>query len=418
MELLREALVATEKAFGPDHRQTRSVRRALARALLVRDPAQARALFDQLGPEDDEQKVDDGPIERARGRVLLPDGKPAVGARVYVSNFLFASDDGLPLPVPMGGTRPQIATTDGDGRFDLAGPESSIAMAALGDLRSPVVEVVPGELTLRLGPGRAAEGTVEVVRGPPPPPDAEQPAKLAAKVTQPGMVLVGENHAVLYQALAHTRPDGRWSAHHLPPMPLHAAVGLQTALGDRMIFGEPLPRTGDPARVDVTFDLRGVVLDVIVRADRATAIPSAQIITFGGRLTPLPRTGKQVSKAMGDRPRWSVGVTGPVVDANRTEAGAEHYQPNDIHARFASIPPGPATVCVIPLGGDYADESYMRTLAGIQDIDATCRVFEVTAAPAIQAFVVETPPMRRMPTALPKPPTPPGIPPPPPPPPR
>jgi hypothetical protein len=84
---------------------------------------------------------------------------------------------------------------------------------------------------------------------------------------------------------------------------------------------------------------------------------------------------------------------------------------------MASMGPGPVTACVVPFAGDFADETFMRQLSSQPgELEARCVVLDLPPSPAVQAFVLETPPMRRMTPIPPAPPTPPALPPPPPPP--
>ena len=87
-----------------------------------------------------------------------------------------------------------------------------------------------------------------------------------------------------------------------------------------------------------------------------------------------------------------------MVEATRTSAGAALYLRDDIHARVAAIPTGPLTICVIPFGGDLRDSTFMAPLVTADDLEVRCQVVEVGAAP-VQAFVIETQPMRRLPPA-------------------
>ncbi len=398
IELYREVLATTAAGFGDDHRMTRGARETLAWRLLTRAPAESRALFAELArtapPPDPDDPPPDRPL-RAAGRVLGPDDRPLAGATVHVGVALLCSDDGVPIPLGDADWSTPVAVTDAAGRFALDVPRESVALALHGDLRSPLAPVAGGgELTLRLAPGRAARGTLTVT---PPrlPPGAERAAQLAARVTRADPVVLGGGATVTYQCAAALAGD-RWSIRGLPPdRRLRAGIAVTSGLGDRVVASVPLT-AGPGDDLALALDLRGPVLDVIVRADRAAAIPTARVIAIGGRLARLPRTGRELHAAVGDAARWNLSLAAPVVDTTRTSAGEARYQAGDIHARLAGVPPGPVTVCVVPLAGDIRDERFVRSLARVPELDVRCRVVEVTAAPAVQAVVLETPPPRRV----------------------
>jgi hypothetical protein len=154
--------------------------------------------------------------------------------------------------------------------------------------------------------------------------------------------------------------------------------------------------------MELTFDLARPALDIVVRADHAAKIPSAQVLVFDGKLARLPKNGLEMAAAMGESSRWTGGSAAPVVDSTRTDAAAKLYQEGDIHARMAAFGPGPVTVCVVPFAGDFRDPKFVRELSKQDDVDVTCRVITVAAEPPVQAFVVETPPMKRLPPPKPE----------------
>ncbi len=416
--LRREAVALAEATFGDEHRQTQLARRALASVLLQRDPEEARAVLATIH-EQPEDHPTARPRMRARGRVLLPDGSPAAGARVYLGPLLIATDNGLPIELEFIGDKPTVLVTDGDGRYDGQTFDDSIGMAALGELRTPVFKASTGEQTVKLGTGIDVDGTITVRRGEPPPADVERIAHLATRTTLPGAVVLGATaHTIGYQVFARGRPDGSWSVRTVPPnTPLRAGGGIGPMLGDRPVVMQTLPpATGGRAHADLVLDLTGPVLEVIVRADRAAIIPTAQVMVFGGKLSPLPRNGEGVAGAVAKAPYWNVAFAIGVHDSTRTRAAAELYQAGDIHARFSSVQAGANTICVIPFSGDAADESFLRQLMLQKDIEVRCQVFDIPARPWVQAIVIETPPAKRMTIpGLPPPPSP-GLPPPPPPP--
>ena len=400
LQLVRDAAETTEASFGGDHPTTRAARARLAFYVLETDPDEARRIYAELDASPDPVDPAARPPDtsaRAHGRVLGADGAPVVGATVSIGTFLLCGDDGLPLPTALGDRKPSIVTTDGDGRFDVRVARHSLVLAHHGDLRAVPVIARDRELTLRLAPGLAAEGTLTV---PPvtPPPGAERAAVLAARFARPDALVIGHGEGVLYQCVARRTGDAGWSIRGLPPDPAtRATLAVTTGLGDRLVFATPIG-AGRGAPLALTADLDRPVLDIIVRADSAAEIPTAQVIVFDGKLARPPATSMAlVLDEMGRSLRWSGATASPVVDMTRTEAGAALYQPGDIHARFAAFGPGPVTACVMPFAGDVRDPTFMRTIPSDSDPDVRCKVLQVAPSPRVQAFAIETPPSKRLP---------------------
>jgi eukaryotic-like serine/threonine-protein kinase len=396
--LLREAASTFEESFGRTHPLTRDALETVAWRLMSTNPDEARTIFAELSampplPQD----PDASPLDtrgHAFGRVLGPDGKPVAGAIVDVGTFIIAGDDGLPFGVMFNGETSLVLTTDAAGRFDAHVPNFAIAFAHQGDLRAPPVHVNNRELTLRLAPGTSAEGTVEVrpaILGR----DAERASILAARNTAVETLILGSGAGTLYQAVSRRTDDTHWTIHGLPPdAGLRATMLFNTALGDRVAIAKPLAASnGGP--IALSFDLNRPTVDVIVRADSSAAIPTAQVAIFDGKIARLPTNALELTMTMGASLRFNVGNAKPVTDATRTQAGAKLYQPGDIHARLAAIGPGPVTACVVPFAGDLRDPAFLRGLPQDMIPDCRCAILDIAPAPAVQAFVVETPPMKR-----------------------
>ena len=399
LELVRDAAETTQTSYGRDHPTTRGARTRLAFFLLDSDPDLARRIYAELDtmpePVDPSERPPDTSLH-AYGRVLGPDGAPVAGATVTIGSFVLCSDDGLPLPTAFGDKKPLVLTTDADGRFDANVARRSLVLAHHGDLRAVPVVARGRELTLRLAPGLAAEGTITVPRVTPPP-GAERAAVLATRFARPDALVIGAGEAVLYQCVARRTGDDRWSIRGLPPDPAtRATLAVTTGLGDRLAVASPIA-AGQGRPIALTVDLDRPVLDVIVRADSAADIPTAQVVVFDGKLARPPATSIALIMEMGRSARWSGATASPVVDMTRTEAGARLYQPGDIHARFAAFGPGPVTACVMPFAGDVRDPAFVRKLPADSDPDVRCKVLQVAPSPRVQAFAVETPPMRRLP---------------------
>jgi hypothetical protein len=396
--LLREAAATYEESFGRTHPLTRYALRHLAMRLSSTDPDETRKLIAELHamPPLPTDPNDEPPDTRAHafGRVLGPDGKPVAGATVETGVFLISGDDGIPLGIAFGGDRPIKLATDAAGRFDARVPDHAIAFAYQGDLRASPVLVKDRELTFRLAPGMTAEGTVEVIPARVAP-GAERASILAARNTHVEAYLVGNGSSTLYQAIARRTDDTHWTIHGLPPDPtLRATIAFNTALGDQAAVAVPIAES-KAGPIALSIDLNRPTLDIIVRSESSAAIPTAQVAIFDGKVAKLPTNGTELVVTMGTSRRWSGAAANPVVDATRTEAGAKLYQPGDIHARFAAFGPGPVTACVVPWGGDIRDPAFARTMSHDMVPDCRCVVLDIAPSPAVQAFVVETPPMKR-----------------------
>ncbi|HUQ07875.1 MAG TPA: serine/threonine-protein kinase [Kofleriaceae bacterium] len=397
VQLIRDSARDVEASFGRTHPLTQRARWRLGFFLLTINPDEARAIFTELAAMPQPPDPDEGPLDtsvHARGRVLGPDGTPVAGATVDIGTFLLCGDDGISIPTASNDRKPTSVTTDANGRFDAHVARHSLVHAHHGDLRAVPLVAGDRELTLKLGPALSATGTIRVPTVTVPA-GAERAATLAARASRPDALVIGAGHAVLYQCIAHRLDDEHWEIHGLPGDPsMRAVVAVNTGLNDRIAFGVPIGQAKG-APIDLRLDLDRPALDIIVRADRAAAIPTAQVLVFDGKLTRPPTTGIELILAMGTSSRWSGGTAAPVVDTTRTQAGAAHYQPGDIHARFAAFGPGPVTACVVPYSGDVADAAFLRSLPVDTEPDARCQVFQVAPSPRVQAFVLTTPPMKR-----------------------
>ncbi len=413
VELERQALELLRATFGDDHRLTRNQRMSLAWQLTLTRPDEARALFDaSLDPA---EPVGPGiPTQMFRGRVIDETGRAVAGATVQVGPMLLVGSNGEPYPVSLGPLPPPPRVTTGaDGRFEVTTVQESVIVASKGDRRSAPIAGRSRATDVRIVPtgGIAIDLTVT--------PATAGPTPLLARAARFSPMGLGINYLpdLGFNQMPQRDPSGVWTASGLAGgVRLHLMSAAQSALGYQLVsHTELVPVAGTVTRASLAVDLRGTILDIIVRADRAATLASAQVVVVPGRLT-RPPTQVQALRALVYRAsRSSVGNARKLDVNTRTDAGAALYRDGDLQG-FASVAPGPATVCVVPLGGDVADESFMTSLmwtADNNDLDVRCQVIEVAASPAVQAFVIETPPMRRLRPARPTPP-PPGPPPPPP----
>ena len=149
----------------------------------------------------------------------------------------------------------------------------------------------------------------------------------------------GSTHAVDGAMLAALLSFGRrlddgWAFAAQPPGPATVMVFARSRLADQVLVARPVTLSAArPLDVALEVPLDGVLLDVIVRADRGK-IPTAQVFVYPGAAGPLPGTVAQLM----DRVR-------AVERANRT--GSLRWSPTDaaaIHAREAvstNPPSGP-----------------------------------------------------------------------------
>jgi|GEM_PF-1208399 len=410
-KLSRAAFEQVVLAFGDGHPLTEGARLELGLRLIDTAPDEARAM---IALAVSRRPVPPPPPDaiHVRGTIRGPDGAVPSGAKVYAGRMLIATSDGEPLSFEQSAFA--SAAVGPDGSFDLLTVPLALVYATAPGLASPLTHAKgAAPLALRLVPSGAVEVTTTSLH-PTAPVGVERSAELGAQVAEMGVALIKFGRATVYQSLARRGGPVSWHFDSAPTGPMRASFLANSALGDSIVGGVDFDvKSGTTTTVALEVELRGQVIDVIVRADRAASIPTAQVIAFDARVARLPRTNAEVYETFSRYPRMHLANAAPIVDATRTVAGTALYQPDDIHARLAAVQPGLVTICVLPLSGDVRDSSFMRLLAGAEDLEMRCTVVEVTAAAAVQAFVVETPPMKRRPS-VPTVPAPPPAPPPPP----
>ena len=231
---------------------------------------------------------------------------------------------------------------------------------------------------------------------PQPPPDADPTVAVTARTTAILVVLTYQEGPVNYAAFGRLDGHGRYRFNDLPPLPVHALVIAVSPLNESIVLSFPIDlRTRRTAPVALAIDLRGSVLDVIVRADRG-AIPTAQVMILEGTMRKMPTTIGEMLPKFFISGRWHGANAIAVAPPNHTSVGAPQYRAADIHARQSSVTPGPVTVCVVPFAGDIADPRYAATLAKVSDLEVRCEARTITAAP-LQAVEIAAPPMKNTP---------------------
>jgi hypothetical protein len=202
-----------------------------------------------------------------------------------------------------------------------------------------------------------------------------------------------------YAVLGVLDEHGSWSASGVPQGRAVVQAVVSSWLLDRRLVTAPIAIAGSAtSAADLVFSRDGAVLDVIVRADRDASIPSAEVHVFPGAIAAGTRTIDQLIQMVIRAPSSSTAVSFPVDAGTATATGQPLYQTGDTHARIGLFEAGPATVCVVPFSGDLADDSFLpRVSAHLGALEVRCVEIQVAASPAVQAFVVETPPMKRLP---------------------
>jgi predicted Ser/Thr protein kinase len=388
IRLYREGLALRERVYGPGHPDTERTRLGVALLIDDRDPVEAGRMIAEANSRLPIKPAPDDAV-MLRGRVVDDRGRPVAGAQVLAATQLWARHDGVPT-VFDGSFRGQT-TTDADGRYVVQAPPDALVVA-WGD--RGVARAVPARAAreLRIDPPAALELTLTVTRADPAPAPAAPPSARSAVVA----IAVLDSFGFRVSTVSARRLDhDRWAVTRTYPGKLHLLAIAVSPLGDNLLVVWPTAvAPGATAGLQHSIDLRGALVDVIVRAERG-AIPTAQVMLLPGRLARPPRTVGELSEHW-RAPRRHFANVGPVTEANQTDAGAALYRPGDIHARLTAVLPGAYTACVIPFAGDIRDPSYTRTLLDQQDLEVTCAPIAIGER-ANQAIVLEASPMKNQP---------------------
>jgi hypothetical protein len=324
------------------------------------------------------------------GRVLGSDGRPVEGARVFAGRALLFGFDELLLSgaqrLAAGAVR-AISNRDGNYRIDTlpAGPLVLCALVPDGERSGPVrlTDAGAAEVDLRLAPGVAIAGAVPRV--------ALGVQNIAAQPTATGTAFTFVAPVI----------DGRYELPGLPPGQYDVVVASRAAETESFHRRRVALTPAGPRSIDFAAIETSVTVDLVVRAETAASIPSAQVMLIGGRIE--ASTGRELNRAMqaASIDHWVTGYATPIL-GTESEAGRGHYLEDDMHVLFRDVAPGPATACVLPLPGDHMDLDFQRRMGSSRsDLDTVCREVEIAASPAAQLVVVSTPPPQRLPADTP-----------------
>ena len=392
LALFKRAHEMAVRAYPAGHREIARAQTSYGMMLIDRDPvAGKQQVAEAIAALPPDALPPDAPT--VSGRVVDVAGQPVAGATIGAAPELTASFDGEPMPV----YQAKYASTksDADGRFTLTVPKGAVMMAFAPGLRSLPVSSKRTPLELRLAPGAGLEVAL-TVQAPTPPTDADPVVAVTARTTVLIVVLSYQEGSVNYAAFGRLDSNGRYRFTDLPPLPFHALVIGASPLNDQIALSFPVDlRTPRTAPVAFAADLRGAVLDVIVRADRGS-IPTAQVMILEGTMRKMPTTVGELLPRFYASGRWHGANAIAVAPLTHTSVGAPLYRAADIHARLSSVTPGPVVVCIVPFSGDIADPSYASTLAKVGDLEVRCEPRTITAAP-LQAIEIAAPPMKNAP---------------------
>jgi protocatechuate 3,4-dioxygenase beta subunit len=309
-------------------------------------------------------------VERGRtvrGRVLKPDGSPAVGATVYAGTRFLGSGDSL--KIGSGGAAAAFGkdtVTDEEGRFEIpgVGVRAVLLVADSDDGRSQTQPVPPGEADVNLNIGLVAPGAIE------------------GKVTSGGAPMAGA--AVVAQAQSSYRgqfvvkagDDGAFRFDKLSPdVYLVSAVRPQSIGSFDMQTEVARVESGKVAHVDLA----------LVRTDLSLT------------LTVVTVEGKPVKSGIAFLVNGACNATTAIeIEHVLAAKGAGGFQQGFIAGgqpkTFPNLSAGSYTVCVLPVEGDVRDQNDAEH--AFRDPDAlpvTCKPIVVAASPSSQSVTVAVP---------------------------
>ena len=390
IELMRDALTDYERSYGAGNVRTEALRLQLGLTLVDRDPEAGRAMVATARAALPREPLPADAVE-VRGRVVDEAGRPVAGATVTAAAQLLAGYDGV--VVPAYGAPYGSATSAVDGRFTLTARPAWAVAASRDGARSAVAALPRSGVELRLRPGVPATARTRITA---PTTPTSDPAVARARRASVFAVALAHGPTLASMMSFARRVDDRWIFEGQPPGPATLMVFVRSRLDDRMLLMRSVTLAATPP-LDLTLETvaDGVLLDVIVRADRGK-IPTAQVFVYPGVASVLPATVAEMMERVRAIPRTNLGTAVALAPSTRTAAGEALYRADDIHARIGSVPPGPATACVLPFAGDIGDQSYAATLGTAAEFEVRCTAITVTDAP-VQALVLQAPPAKNLP---------------------
>jgi predicted Ser/Thr protein kinase len=389
--LLREGLAWAERAHGAGTREVEMRRVYLAISLQDGDRAEAAALMAHAAEAAPGAPDATTARHEVRGRVVDASGRPAPGVEVMAGSApLGLSIDGAPVR----GIQEDFTSTrtGADGAFRLQAAADAGVLAWADGVTSQPVRASARAITLRLQPTARASTQLRIQHDRDAAPGAEPAVAMGHRGRIIAMQAMDPSRTV---AVMSFRQGDRWQLAGVPVAATRALAVAVTPLGDLRYFGLDLPlRSSQDATITLDVDLRGAVVDVIVRPERGR-IPSAQVVLMADDTLLAVSTTGQVNDRLMRQRLAHVGAAIPVTPTTATAAGRARYQPGDLHTRLAGVAPGPTVACVVPFAGDVSDQSYVATLTAPDAIEVKCSRVVIDTSP-LQAVVVTAPPMKNV----------------------
>lgn len=309
------------------------------------------------------------------GRVLDPGGSPVSGAVVVVGrqvvgsgqSVTMSSDESLDETM-----RIRRAHTGDDGRFRIRGlaDDELVAVAEHPDAgRSLPVTVPKGparvERDIRLAPVGSVVGSV--TKGGEPVPAV---AVIAASV---------ENRSQM--SVSRTDDKGKFRIERLAAGDYNVSAMLSSGMSASGVSQRATVSGGHETRVDLVVEVGDVTLVVDVEPEPGAKVDSAQLFLFRGEAN--PKNGKEVNDAF--------------LGAQASGSAMKFASPGT-ETRFAEQPPGPRTLCAIPITGDMSDPKFLQRLQEeALHLEVTCAPLEIAPSPAEQRFKLVVPEMKPLP---------------------
>ncbi len=310
------------------------------------------------------------------GTVLDAAGAPVAGAVVWGSDGPHMGNPRYLVSAPAEAQAMQIASraeTDARGRFTIPAPPNAAIAAELGALRAAPAAAVEG-VTLRLGPTYALRG--RVVRA--------EPTRSLIRA------ILASPDGVRWSVMAPVAVDGTFELGGLVPGTTPVELIEALGAGTEHMTGAVFEMTGDRDGVTLTGMRGDATLDAIVRSDRSSPIPAAQVFVLVGRhkVTRLSELRRVVDAA-----------TPAVAGISTLPTAAERVVPQrfvegDTHAILRGVPAGEVTVCAVPFPTDVFEPQLALLAFNDQSLDVFCTPF--TLQPGTQTLVVVAAPAPRI----------------------
>jgi hypothetical protein len=136
-------------------------------------------------------------------------------------------------------------------------------------------------------------------------------------------------------------------------------------------------------------------VDAVVRADRDTVLPLAQLTALPGRAAPHS-LAELLATARSDPAARNVLAQ----RAGRTDErlGDVKLERGDLRGTITGLAPGETTVCAIPLGADAIEPAGLATIyLHAQEVEVFCQNVTISEGGPRPALLFVVPPMKRLP---------------------